>query len=95
MGRVEERERGREERKETLADKPLACKYSRFSLLLAAWDVLPGGTSAPQRQKCHINSKKSREKIEKILLTLDSLKKFMEINVQICIVQFTLSFRNR
>ena len=29
----------------------LSCEYSRFSLLLAARDVSPGGTSAPQRHK--------------------------------------------
>ena len=52
MGLVKERERGGEERKETLADKPLACEYSRFSLIPATWKVLPGGTSASQQQKC-------------------------------------------
>ena len=31
----------------------VACEYSHFSLLLAAWVVLPGGTSAAQRQKFH------------------------------------------
>ena len=31
----------------------LACKNSHFSLLLAAWDILWGGTSVIQRQKFH------------------------------------------
>ena len=34
----------------------LACEYSRFSLLVAARDVSPGGKSAPQRQKFHTAS---------------------------------------
>ena len=34
----------------------LACEYSRFSLLVAARDVSPGGTSASQRQKFHTAS---------------------------------------
>ena len=37
----------------------LACKYSRFSLLVAARDVSPEGTSAPQRQKFHNDDVKS------------------------------------
>lgn len=37
----------------TLILSVLACKYSRFSLLLAARDILPGGTTAPQQQKFH------------------------------------------
>ena len=36
----------------------LACEYSRFSLLLAAKDVLPGGTSATQRLKFHTDDVK-------------------------------------
>ena len=31
----------------------LACENSRFSSLLAAWDISRGGTSATQRQKFH------------------------------------------
>ena len=38
---------------------PVACEYSRFSFLLAAGDVSPGGTSAPQRQKFHTDDVKS------------------------------------
>jgi len=30
----------------------LDCENSRFFLLLAPWDILPGKTSALQRQKC-------------------------------------------
>ena len=37
----------------------LACEYSRFSLLVAARDVSPGGKSAPQRQKFHTDDVKS------------------------------------
>ena len=37
----------------------IACKYSRFSFLLVAKDVSPGGTSATQRQKFHTNDIKS------------------------------------
>ena len=37
----------------TLILSVLACEYSRFSLLLAARDVSPGGTTAPQQQKFH------------------------------------------
>ena len=37
----------------------LACEYSRFSLLVAARDVSPGGRSAPQRQKFHTDDVKS------------------------------------
>ena len=33
----------------------IACANSRFSSLLAAWDVSRGGTSATQRQKFHTN----------------------------------------
>ena len=33
----------------------LPCENSRFLTLLAAWDVLRGGTSATQRQKFHID----------------------------------------
>ena len=36
-----------------------ACEYSRFSLLVAARDVSPGGKSAPQRQKFHTDDEKS------------------------------------
>ena len=37
----------------------LACEYSRFSLLVAARDVSPGGTPAPQRQKFRTDDVKS------------------------------------
>ena len=37
----------------------VACEYSRFSLLRAAGEVWPGGTSAPQRQKLHTDDVKS------------------------------------
>ena len=37
----------------TLILSVLACEYSRFSLLLTAKDVSPGGTTAPQQQKFH------------------------------------------
>ena len=37
-----------------MAQIHVACEYSHFSLLLAAMDVSPRGTSAPdQRQKFH------------------------------------------
>ena len=37
----------------TLILSVLACEYSRFSLLLTARDVSPGGTTALQQQKFH------------------------------------------
>ena len=37
----------------------LTCEYSRFSLLLAAKDVSPEGTCAPQRQKFHADDVKT------------------------------------
>ena len=37
----------------------IACEYSRVSLLLAARDVSPGGTSSTQRQKFHTDDVKS------------------------------------
>ena len=37
----------------------LAGEYSPFSLLVAAGDVSPGGTSAPKRQKFHTDDVKS------------------------------------
>ena len=37
----------------------ITCEYSRFSLLLVASDVSPGGTSATQRQKFHTDDVKS------------------------------------
>ena len=37
----------------------IACEYSRFSFLLVAKDILPGGTSATQRQKFHTNDIKA------------------------------------
>ena len=39
----------------TLSTVELACENSRFSSLLATWDVSRGGTSATQRQKFHTN----------------------------------------
>ena len=38
---------------------PVTCEYSRFSSLLAARDVSPGGISAPQRQKFRTDDAKS------------------------------------
>ena len=41
----------------------LACEYSRFSLLVAARDVSPRGTSASQRQKFHTDDVKSGQEL--------------------------------
>ena len=38
---------------EKLSNIAITWEYNCFSLLLATWDVLPGGMSAPQRQKFH------------------------------------------
>ena len=41
----------------------VACKYSCFSLLLAARNILPGGTSVPQWQKFHTDDVKSLQNL--------------------------------
>ena len=38
---------------EKLSNIAVTWEYNCFSFLLATWDVLPGGMSAPQRQKFH------------------------------------------
>ena len=46
-------------RKYDCLDTAIAREYKRFSLLLTARDVSPGGTSGPKRQKFHTDDVRS------------------------------------